>query len=81
MGEQTEWDFQKGRDSDMLRMRQDFVKYLEDFHDQTLAQHSDMTTRDAEADAHAEWDDAQRQNAKRKKADLRTPCPACEACE
>ena len=56
-------DFQKGRDSDMLRMRQTFVKYLEGLHEQTLAQHSAMPTRAAETDAHATWDDLQRQKA------------------
>ena len=74
-------DFVKGKDSDMLRMRQEFTKYLDGLHEKTLAQHSDLNTPGLEAAAHAEWTEAQKQKAKSKKrkVDKAQKCPACDA--
>ena len=73
-------DFQKGRDSDMLRMRQDFTERLHAMHTRTLAKHTALKTAQAEAQAHALWTERQALQAKRHKAEApRLPCPACEA--
>ena len=71
-------DFLKGRESDMLRMRKSFTKYLVGLHEQTLAKHSEMKNPKAEDEAYDQWADAQRNKAKRKKAEPRKTCPACE---
>jgi len=73
-------DFVKGRDSDMLRMRQDFTERLQAMHTRTLAKHTGLKTAQAEAQAHALWTERQALQAKRHKAEApRLPCPACEA--
>ena len=41
-------DFVKGRDSDMLRMRLDFTRSLEQLHRRTLAKHSAQKTPELE---------------------------------
>ena len=48
-------DFAKGRKSEMLRMRQNFVARLEKMHERTLREHSDLTTPEAEQHAHDAW--------------------------
>jgi hypothetical protein len=67
-------DFVKGRDSDMLRMRKEFTKYLEKLHVQTLQKHSDMQTEAEEKSAYERWD-AKRQN----EAGPIMSCPCCDA--
>ena len=74
-------DFVKGRDSDMLRMRQEFTERLQRLHERTLAKHSAMTTPALEEEAHAAWTEKQARAAKRRKREgPRLPCPACSAC-
>ena len=73
-------DFVKGRESDMLRMRQDFTQRLQALHRRTLAKHTALKTKDLEDQAFAEWAERQAGQAKRRKPEPpRMPCPACEA--
>ena len=73
-------DFIKGRDSDMLRMRKAFTQRLESLHERTLAKHSHMQTPAEENDAHEQWSDAQRREAKRRRLEPpRMPCPVCSS--
>ncbi len=60
-------DFVKGKNSDMLRMRQEFTKCLDKLHEETLAKHSDLNTPGLEAAAHTEWTEAQKEKANRPK--------------
>ena len=48
-------DFLKGKDADMLRMRNAFTNKLWKRHRETLREHTDMTTPKAEKDAHDKW--------------------------
>ena len=48
-------DIVKGRESDMLRMRQAFVRRLMDLHQKTLAAHTHLKTAEQERDAFAQW--------------------------
>ena len=52
-------DFEKGRDSDMLRMRNAFIEKLWDLHRETLRRHTVMSTPEEEAAAHRRWTLAQ----------------------
>ena len=73
-------DFVKGRESDMLRMRQTFTQSLQAMHARTLATHSAMTTPEQQALAHELWSEQREHQAKRhKKEGPRLPCPACLA--
>ena len=73
-------DFVKGRESDMLRMRQDFTQRLQALHRRTLAKHTALKTKDLEDQAFAEWAERQAGQAKRRKPEPpRMPCPACAA--
>ena len=73
-------DFVQGRQSDMLRMRQEFTQRLQEMHERTLAKHSALKTPELEAQAHELWTQQQAQQAKRqKKEGPRMPCPACAA--
>ena len=49
------YDFVKGRDSDMLRVRQRFVAKLDQMHVRTLAKHGAFATPSDEEAAHATW--------------------------
>ena len=70
-------DFLRGRDSDMLRMRLEFTKWLEKLHTETLARHSAMKTPDMEQEAHDAW---QAHASKRHKSEgPLMPCPCCDA--
>ena len=70
-------DFVRGRDSDMLRMRLKFTKWLEKLHTKTLARHTAMTTPDLEQEAHDQW---QAHAAKRCRSQgPPMPCPCCDA--
>ena len=48
-------DFLKGRESDMLRMRNAFIDKLWKCHRETLRRHAAMATAAEEEAAHAEW--------------------------
>ena len=71
-------DFVRGRDSDMLRMRNAYIKKLWEYHQETLRQHSDMDTPAAEDAAHDEWSRARAADTGvMQKEPPRLPCPAC----
>ena len=73
-------DFEKGRDSDMLRMRNAYIEKLWDYHRKTLRRHSQMRTATEEEAAHDAWD---REKAASDASDAlpkeppRMPCLAC----
>ena len=48
-------DFLKGKDSDMLRMRNAFIEDLEKYHRNTMKQHTHMSTPAAEKEAFRKW--------------------------
>ena len=68
-------DFMKGKRSDMLRMRNGFVQWLEEMHQQTLAKNSAMKTRDMEEEAQQLW--REKQVKRHKGSPPVMPCPAC----
>ena len=73
-------DFLKGRDSNMLRMRTNFVDRLQQMHERTLAKHSDMKNKDEEDAAYDVWKTTQENKPKRRKpAGPLMPCPCCLA--
>ena len=47
--------FVKGKESDMLRMRNAFVDKLWKLHQETMIRHTDMTSPAAEQDAYDKW--------------------------
>ena len=75
-------DFVKGRDSDMLRMRNAYIEKLWEHHRVTLERHSAMATSAAEEAAHAEWVRAKAADTGvMPKEPPRLPCPACVGSE
>ena len=68
-------DFMQGKRSDMLRMRNGFVQWLEEMHQRTLAKHSAMKTRDMEEEAQQLW--REKQVKRHKGSPPVMPCPAC----
>ena len=72
-------DFEKGRESDMLRMRKSYMKRLDEMHERTMAAHSHMRTSFQEEMAQDVWQRAQRKK-NRKVQEPRLPCPACASC-
>ena len=71
-------DFVQGRQSDMLRMRQNFTERLHGMHARTLATHSELKTPELEARAHQLWIEKQtRRSSGRDSAGPLMPCPAC----
>jgi len=73
-------DFVKGRESDMLRMRLEFNSQLQEMHHRTMAEHSELTTPELEAQAQAHWSEAQtRKPKKAKQQEATTLCAACLA--
>ena len=71
-------DFVRGRDSDMLRMRNAYIEKLWECHRETLRRHSDMATSAAEEAAHDEWVRAKAADTSvMPKEPPRLPCPAC----
>ena len=70
-------DFVKGRDSGMLRMRQDFTRALEQLHRRTLAKHSALKTPALEQAAQEAFREGQVK--RRKLAGPLMPCPCCQA--
>jgi hypothetical protein len=72
-------DFEKGRQSEMLQMRQRHTERLKQLHRKTMAEHSNMKTEEEEDLANAQWlADRERMAKKRKKSPCRMPCPKCE---
>ena len=76
-------DFVKGKDSDMLRMRNAFTQKLQRLHERTIAKHSALKNKEVEDIAYELWKEAQTSSAKRSNTDgPRMPCPACtKACK
>ena len=75
-------DFQKGRDSEMLRMRKRFTDMLDRKHTETMRKHSHLKSEQAEQEAYERWRDGRDRDPKRQKAAPEThrrPCPACAA--
>ena len=75
-------DFQKGRDSDLLRMRKRFTQMLDRKHTETMRKHSQLKTVQDENEAYERWRDGRDRDPKRQKAEPEThrrPCPACAA--
>ena len=70
-------DFVKGRESDMLRMRQEFTHTLELLHRRTLANHSALKTPALEEAAQEAF--RARQVKRRKYEGPLMPCPCCQA--
>ena len=75
-------DFEKGKDSDMLRMRLRFTEMLNKKHRETMARFSKFKTAEEELEAFEEWRELQAREPKRPKVEPQTPrahCPACAA--
>ena len=70
-------DFVKGRDSDMLRMRLDFTRALEQLHRRALAKHSALKTSELEQAAQEAF--RAHQVKRRKFEGPLMPCPCCQA--
>ena len=71
-------DFVQGRQSDMLRMRQNVTDRLHGMHARTLATHSELMTPELEERAHQLWTAKQtRRSTGGNAAGPRVPCPAC----
>ena len=72
-------DFAKGKDSDMLRMRNAFLDKLSALHRSTLAKHSDMKTAEDEQARFCEWRDSQSRSTKRRRREAPAlgKCAAC----
>ena len=75
-------DFQKGQDSDMLRMRKRFEEMLERMHTKTMSKYSDFKTVEEENGAYEIWRELRDREPKRRKVKsekYHMPCPACKA--
>ena len=75
-------DFQKGQDSDMLRMRKRFTEMLDRKHTETMRKYSQFQTAEDENDAYEMWRERRERESKRRKVEPqqhRMPCPACAA--
>ena len=70
-------DFEKGSESDMLRMRNIFVEKLWCKHKDTLSRHTDMSDDRKEQEAHAKWDSV---IAMGKKIEAKPAC-SCPGCD
>ena len=73
-------DFLRGRNSDLLRMRQEFGERLEGMHRRTMARCSQLGTEGDEDAAYEDWlvKQARRSNKKRKQETHGVTCPACD---
>ena len=74
-------DFEKGVDSDMLRMRKRFTEMLERKHTDTMRRFSSYKTVEQENDAYELWRERRDREPKRQKAEVSQviACPACVA--
>ena len=73
-------DFERGADSDMLRLRREFTKKLDILHRETMAKHSPYKTKEQEDAAWEQWKAKRDERRKRRKqADPPMHCPACAA--
>ena len=75
-------DFQKGQDSDMLRIRKRFTEMLDWKHTETMRKYSQFQNEAEENDAYEVWWERRERESKRRKVEPqqhRMPCPACAA--
>ena len=75
-------DFQKGEESDMLRMRKRFTEMLDRKHTEIMCKHSQFQTAVDENEAYEIWRGRREREPKRRKVEPqqhRMPCPACDA--
>ena len=74
-------DFEKGADSDMLRMCKRFTEMLERKHTDTMRRFSSYKTVEQENDAYELWRERRDREPKRQKAEVSQviACPACVA--
>ena len=75
-------DFQKGKDSDMLRMRKRFTDMLDRKHTETMRKYSQFKTAEDENEAYELWRERREREPKRLKVQpqqFRMHCPACAA--
>ena len=73
-------DFEKGQDSDMLRMRKRFTEMLDLKHTETMRKYSQFQNEEEENDAYEVWRERRETKSKRRKVEPqqpRMPCPAC----
>ena len=76
------WDnFEKGADSDMLRMRRRFTEMLDRKHTNTMRKFSNYKTAEQENDAYDLWRERRDREPKRQKAEASNiiACPVCAA--
>ena len=74
-------DFEKGKDSDMLRMRKRFTGMLDRNHTKTMRKYSKFQNTDEENEAYELWRENRAREPKRHKAEPqhhRRRCPACD---
>ena len=75
-------EFQKGRRSDLLRMRYAYEDKLRGKHAETMAKYSDMDNREAEDQAYELWLETQRRRPKRTRQEPHPmTCQACDTCK
>ena len=75
-------DFQKGQDSDMLRMRKRFTEMLDRKHTETMRTYSQFQTAEDENEAYENWLGLRAREPKRHKAEPpahHRPCPGFAA--
>ena len=73
-------DFEKGQDSDMLRMRKRFTEMLHRKHTETMRKYSKFQNEEEENEAYEVWKGNCERDFKRRKVEPeqnRMPCPAC----
>ena len=75
-------DFQKGQNSDMLRMRKRFTDMLDRKHAETLRKYSQLKNAEGENEAYDIWRRHREGDPKRRTVETqqhRMPCPGCAA--
>ena len=78
-------DFEKGAESDMLRMRLRFTDMLNRKHRETMARFSNFKTAEEEMEAFEVWrkkmeEEMHLEELKRPKVEQQQPCAHCSAC-
>ena len=71
-------DFENGKNSDMLRMRNAFTERLTGLHQRTLAKYSSMKTPEDELEQFDAWREQQAAKPKRQKMQAPMRCPECD---
>ena len=73
-------DFQKGQDSDMLRMRKRFEEMLDRKLRETMRKYSQYKTAEDENEAYEIWRERREREPKRRKVEPQQPRMPCSAC-